>query len=869
MKKIIFSIITFLICYNLFGSQFNYSSGSLSVLCVGSAPYYCSKTDRSMMPISLINPPNINSPFINDFGNLEIRVSNWNTLTSFGVTNANFFPEAADTVPQIGGYDSLACSGTGGYRFYTQVQGGYPSNLGGVIVPFEICPSTNTVVKIAGLSGGNSGLFTSGYLDFSNPSFDYADPSVLYYQSGSGLYSYCFPDASLSDPNCPNGQDHTTLIYDFSNCPNLIYPVPEVGGAYVGTYNDNTGRYIESASSIGQNSWGLIFRYDTQTGNCLWFSPGSFTFGGTNQVATHLNGGGLGDPTSQVGLLSAPTVTAVTGTGTLPSGTYYIKWVANGQVDGGGNFSPLNNNGGQSAGSNETTITLSSVGELNVTPPSCFNENSLWCNSSSYQPYWLLFAGTSSGKETLQDGQLLGTGNGTNTVTGTLTTNISSFANYDRIIITAGNQILFDNGIGNLCQVNLQTGVGTCPGTIVYNAGAVDAIFANNVPNGTPVYIEWWYPPLTQETISSPLVTNTPNPQTFSTAGTGLHYANMNKSGRYIWFGGEGSNVNANSIYWDTINNTISGGTIYDGTTGHVAQGYNNQVSVACIDPAVPCSVDLDMSPINNPSSYTTILSPPPNTCSPYTPTPPCWSNNEQHISWNDVNPNDTYPFITGYSSLYGFLQPSTPLQYELFGVTPNNPATVYRFAHTRSTGLNYMGGPYDFYYGTFGGISPDGKWADLSTTWNNSLGFQLYTTPRSTLVNTGNEYVDTNENVEIDTTANCTTSATNPTWSTVINGTTVDGGCTYVMLGIHGQPFAGLDWNSGQYYQSGVYIVDTSGNLQKEIDATCTSGSTAPSGTGTSFDGGCHWSYVGPTGLTTVVNAIWTRIDTFVVRLR
>lgn len=842
-----------------------------SMVCVGGAPYYCARTDRAIVPIPSGSAPPVNVPTINEFGETYIRLTDRSTMSAFSAANANFFPLASDQVPEWSNYDPLACSGAGGYRLFTDSQGGYPGNLGGAMIPFEVCPATNTVVKVAGLTTGNSGLHANGFLGVGNPSMSFGDPAVMWFQSGQELESYCWPDASLSDPNCPNGQDHETPVFNLASCPNLPanLTMPGYPGGTVGTYTDITGRYVETADYVGQNGYALIERYDTQTGNCIWFSPGSWLWGGTGQAATHVNGGGLGDPSSDQGLLGAPIVTATTGTGTLPAGTYYTKWVGNGQLDGGGHFQPQWNSNGQSAGSQEQTTVLSSTGELKVTPPSCYLSTSAWCNNGGFLPVWMLYVGTTSGSETLQNEQQIGTGNGsTATFSSTLTENLTPFEG--SVVAVAGNQVLYDtNNIGSLCQFNQVNGGATCTGsTIVYNAGAVTAVFANNVPNGTPVYIEWWYPPSTQETISAPLSTNGPTAPTISTAGTGLHYALMNAAGTYFWFGGEGTNTNSNSFYWQIGTNNFYFCTPGTGCTGHIAPGFNNQVAVACVTPAVACNVDLDTAAITTPGTFTTLLAPPPS--SAFTPN---WAGNTQHISWSDDNPTDTYPFLNGYSPTAGFLQPSTPLQYEIFAATRDYPATVYRFAHTRSSGLNYMGGSTSFFYYSFGTISPDGKWADFSTSWNNSLGFNAAPWPASSPANQFYEYVDSNGNLEVETAASCTTGSTHPAWATTIGGFTTGTGsppCSWVLLGIAGQPFAGPVWNAGADYQSGVYAVDTSGRLQEETVATCVSGGLTPTWTNTTTsDNTCSWTYIKATGLPSAPAAVSTGIDTFVVQLK
>ncbi|MGH9403168.1 MAG: hypothetical protein ACRD2P_13770 [Terriglobia bacterium] len=837
-----------------------------SMACNGSAPYYCAPTDKAIRLIDPMAPPPVGAPFVfPGSGEVGIRLTGPNTMKGFNNgLNAEFFGMSADTVPQWSNYDSLACSGAGGYRVFVQGNGGFGSggSISGTIIPFEVCPGANTMVKVAGI--GSSGLANTGYLNMTNPSFSFGDPAVMYYTSGSSLYSYCYPDASLSDPKCSNGRDASTLVYNFASCPNLPTAVPT--GDQVGTYTDITGRYVEAAFAVSQNTYGLIFRYDTQTGNCLWFSPATFDYGGTGLTTSKANGGPLGDPTAPEGLLGAPTLTANYGSGTIPAGTYYVKWTGNGQVSGGGALGNQWNLNGQSAGSNEASITLTATGSIQIKPAQCFSGTSMWCNVGDVDPYWMAYVGASPGGETLQNSILLSpVANGSaTTFTGNLTTDLSAFKG--QIVVVTGNQVLYDSGSGLLCTLNVSNGSYSCPGSIVYTpGGAVSAVFPTAPPNGAKVYLEWWFHYGTQETISS-LSANGPTSPTVSTAGTGLHYANMNAGGNYFYFAGEGTSGNSNSLYWQIGTPNTSFGSNYNGTTGHVAPGFNTQISVACMGGGtVPCTADLDMAPMSNPENYTKLMLPPPLPGFEAS----AWAGNTQHISWTADNSSDTYPFLNGYSPTGGWVQPASPLQFELFATNPSYPATAYRFAHTRSSGLFYMGGPNDFYHFSFGGEDPSGHWADFSTTWNNSLGFLVAPWAPGTNYSQGWEYTDSNNNLEVETAASCTSGTSVPTWLTTMGAKlSGDGTCSWIVLGLYGVPFAGPVWNSNVYYQAGAYVVDAAGNLQKETVSFCASGGSVPSWTTTTTaDNTCNWGYVEATGLSGPPGAVDTRVDVFAIR--
>jgi hypothetical protein len=99
------------------------------------------------------------------------------------------------------------------------------------------------------------------------------------------------------------------------------------------------------------------------------------------------------------------------------------------------------------------------------------------------------------------------------------------------------------------------------------------------------------------------------------------------------------------------------------------------------------------------------------------------------HTSWNNAQPDRRVPVL---SSLYRYFKntnnttPWRPWDDEIVAIQTDAPdgATVWRFAHHRSNVTNDLGndGTY-FWYQPRAVISPDGRWALVTTNWEKSLG--------------------------------------------------------------------------------------------------------------------------------------------------
>jgi hypothetical protein len=95
----------------------------------------------------------------------------------------------------------------------------------------------------------------------------------------------------------------------------------------------------------------------------------------------------------------------------------------------------------------------------------------------------------------------------------------------------------------------------------------------------------------------------------------------------------------------------------------------------------------------------------------------------DQHQNWSNVDLSDTYPiFSTTTNAPNPSLQPDGGFTCawvnEVIGISPAT-GTVYRFAHTRDTGLSWNFSTKN----AIGGVSQDGRFFMFSSDWEGTLG--------------------------------------------------------------------------------------------------------------------------------------------------
>ncbi|MGH9351864.1 MAG: hypothetical protein ACRD2G_06865, partial [Terriglobia bacterium] len=376
--------------------------------------------------------------------------------------------------------------------------------------------------------------------------------------------------------------------------------------------------------------------------------------------------------------------------------------------------------------------------------------------------------------------------------------------------------------------------------------------------------------------------TNTLQPPTVNSSGIGLHYAFMTPGTNdlQVWQVGEGTVAGTNAIWWKVGTATVTACNTNTNCTGHVMGGINGFVTGACVDSVV------NVAACNLQSGYDLYATPQTGNQSVYAP--PQWDAplpfiGAQHISWaNDRN--DSQPWFTGLGG-FGIGPATFHLQNEFFSSQAAAPNPVYRFFNARADGQWAMGWPNNpsqgnpFYYWPFCSVSQDGLYALCSTDWDSAVGYETGAWAPSTAYTQGNFETDSSGNLEAETAASCTSGASAPAWGTTLGSKiTGDGNCAWTLVELYGYPNTGLIWNAGAVgwtgnYVAGSVIIDSHGNLEKEMTPYCMAGATQPTwptAPGSVTDGGCTWSFVGSTGLSGPPSSgVWTRQDVFVFELR
>jgi hypothetical protein len=196
-----------------------------------------------------------------------------------------------------------------------------------------------------------------------------------------------------------------------------------------------------------------------------------------------------------------------------------------------------------------------------------------------------------------------------------------------------------------------------------------------------------------------------------------IHDARMNKSGQFIEISRSGASVvgvtpsmnPALSFVWnvDTMDIEPCGPK---GCKGHHALGYSHLLNPS--EQEHP--MDLWIRPLKQIDTTSPLIK--------QLPAVQGWY--DLHISWNNVNPDDSNPACL---STYRRDNPNTPgahlkvvgpWENEILCVeTDRKDSTVWRFAHTYSTAQN------GFWSSPRGNVSPDGRFYMFTSDWEDQLG--------------------------------------------------------------------------------------------------------------------------------------------------
>jgi len=189
----------------------------------------------------------------------------------------------------------------------------------------------------------------------------------------------------------------------------------------------------------------------------------------------------------------------------------------------------------------------------------------------------------------------------------------------------------------------------------------------------------------------------------------GIHDARISKSGEFVEISGGGKGP----IYWqvDTTNVVLCSNR-EDQCWGHHAMGYSHLLN----SPNRSHPLELVIRPLNDFKAVKRLID----------PMPPLIGWYDYHISWNHVDFHDNTPacfstYRPNNPTLPGApLVVSGPWENEIDCVeTDGKASTVWRFAHTYSTGKN------GFWSQPRGNISQDGRFFMFTSDWQDQLGLK------------------------------------------------------------------------------------------------------------------------------------------------
>lgn len=386
--------------------------------CGGVVPYPCARTDQAFQnykpdPLNLGSVGHVGVPFINDFGETMMRVTDAMTDTPYQSSLANEMFKSDDSAERNvwSKYDHSLFSGDGGYRFSA-------TSSQGVALVFALDDKTLKLERLDGSPGSFPHGFTNGFT---------GQGSLKLCDAGTGqsacTWSYLSPTTVFAVNNTTQiskydfDEDGSGIqpIYDAAGCPGI----PRLTGPYspVLTQSNDDSKFAFFNGGNSQGSPALAVYYDAGTGDCFWYDTRTGTTGGSGMSATHVDGG--------VGLLSPPAAPVVvpklTGGHLVGPATYCVELTLR---------TLMNPTLGETTAGGETCARLlaTRTGSLQIVFPSYSNPQALLsppgsnkcvANASGCRPF-NLYIGVGSRNETLQ-ATGIGQGAASYTQTGALT----------------------------------------------------------------------------------------------------------------------------------------------------------------------------------------------------------------------------------------------------------------------------------------------------------------------------------------------------------------------------------------------------------------------------------------------------------------
>ncbi len=190
----------------------------------------------------------------------------------------------------------------------------------------------------------------------------------------------------------------------------------------------------------------------------------------------------------------------------------------------------------------------------------------------------------------------------------------------------------------------------------------------------------------------------------------GVHNARISKSGNTVVIVAPGSRDIQGPLFWDvgTLNVTLCGKGYH--CIGHHALGYSHFLNSGnSVHP-----LDFIVRPVDDLNAQTHLITDLPKITGWY----------DYHVSWNYVRPQDDTPACFSTYDSHNPVGPGAPLltnagawENEIDCVeTDGKASTIWRFAHTYSTGTSFWSTPR-------GNVSQDGRFFMFTSDWENELG--------------------------------------------------------------------------------------------------------------------------------------------------
>jgi hypothetical protein len=188
-----------------------------------------------------------------------------------------------------------------------------------------------------------------------------------------------------------------------------------------------------------------------------------------------------------------------------------------------------------------------------------------------------------------------------------------------------------------------------------------------------------------------------------------LHHARIAKSGKFLYMTRGRGGIGHGWVAWEIDNMNV--GVCSVACSAHYALGYSHIIGSSELNHPL----DLWVRPLNQPDAHTLLIS-------GLEPAKDYWF--DSHLSWNNVDENDSAPICF---STYRPNNPDTPgapplvtgpWQNEIdCAETDGKASTVWRFAHTYSTTRN------GFWSQPRGNVSQDGRFFMFTSDWEDQLG--------------------------------------------------------------------------------------------------------------------------------------------------